>query len=186
MAHRGRFVIARLLDFRSTEPRHVTRIFEQGFLGTRGSFMLDFVSLAMAMIVPLLATSVLLVKVRRRYGIHKWIQVALGSLLALAVAAFEIDLRFVTDWQKLAEPSPFYEPGRWDLVKTTLAVHLCFAVPTALLWILVLVRAWWRFPRPPAPNAHSRQHVLCAWPATIGMGMTALTGWLFYILAFVA
>ena len=42
------------------------------------------------------------------------------------------------------------------------------------------------FPKPPAPNEHSPSHKLWAWIAAIDMGMTALTGWIFYVLAFVA
>ena len=56
-----------------------------GFLGTRASLMLDVVFLAMFVVVPALAWSVYLVKVRRNYGLHKRVQLLLGSvLLALA------------------------------------------------------------------------------------------------------
>ena len=41
-----------------------------GFLGTRGSFMLDFVFLAMFAVVPILGWSVMLAK-RGRYTLHK-------------------------------------------------------------------------------------------------------------------
>ena len=92
----------------------MTTFFEHGFLGTRGSFMLDFVCLAMAVIVPLLGISVYLVKVRRQYAIHKWVQLTLGFVLAVAVVAFEVDLRLVTDWQKLAGPSPFFRAGHLE------------------------------------------------------------------------
>ena len=42
------------------------------------------------------------------------------------------------------------------------------------------------FPRPAAPSTYSRQHTFWAWLATLGMTMTAVTGWVFYWLAFVA
>ncbi len=65
-------------------------------------------------------------------------------------------------------------------------MHLSFAVPTLLLWIVVVVAAWRRFPNPPQPGSHSRWHARMGWLAVIGMTLTAVTGWVFYGLAFVA
>jgi membrane-associated HD superfamily phosphohydrolase len=157
-----------------------------GFLGTRGSLMLDLVFLAMFAIVPVLSVSVYLVKYRRQYRIHKQIQVALGVVLLVAVTAFEVDMRFFTDWKERAAPSPYFEPETWNPVWYSLIVHLCFAVPTTLLWIYVIVAALRRFPIPPGPSDYSLTHVFWARLATVGMVMTAATGWVFYWLAFVA
>jgi hypothetical protein len=71
-------------------------------------------------------------------------------------------------------------------VTIALTIHLFFAVPTLLLWIVVVVRALKYFPCPPRPGAHSEAHKLMGWLATVGMVMTAVTGWGFYWLAFVA
>lgn len=153
-----------------------------GFLGTRSeSFMLDFVVTAMVAVVPLLLLSVLLVKFRQRYAWHKTLQIVLASALLVAVTAFEVEM-WLIEWEAFAEPSPYWEfPARG-----VLWVHLCFAVPTLVLWIWVIVQALRKFPSPPAPNTHSSAHKKTAWVATIGMVMTALTGWLFYYMAFMA
>jgi hypothetical protein len=153
-----------------------------GFLGTRASLMLDVVFLAMFAVVPLLIWSIWLVRYRRNYRLHKRVQVILGSVLLVAVTLFEIDLRFFTDWRQRAEPSPYY--ANW--VFPALYIHLFFAVPTALLWVTVIVRALRRFANPPQPGPHSRQHIFWAWLAAIEMCLTALTGWIFYLLAFAA
>jgi uncharacterized membrane protein YozB (DUF420 family) len=152
-----------------------------GFLGTRASLMLDVVFLAMFAVVPILGWSIYLVKYRRRYLLHKRIQLALASVLLVAVVLFEADVR-VHGWTRRAEPSPYYET--W--VGYSLYVHLPFAVSTALLWIVVTVRAVRHFPRPPQPNEHSRSHLVWAKLAAIDMLLTAITGWVFYWLAFVA
>ena len=158
-----------------------------GFLGSRGSLMLDVVFLAMFAIVPVLAYSIYLVRSRRRFELHKRIQITLGLVLLLAVTAFEIDMRFFTDWRERAVPSRYYDPvDGWNTVWSALAVHLFFAIPTPLLWIFVIARAIRNFPHPLQPGAHSRSHIFWAWLATVEMGMTALTGWIFYWLAFVA
>ncbi|MDA1230982.1 MAG: DUF420 domain-containing protein, partial [Planctomycetota bacterium] len=56
-----------------------------GFLGYPTTFMLDFVVCALAVIVPLLLWSLWLVKFRRRFDLHKQLQISLGIVLLLAV-----------------------------------------------------------------------------------------------------
>ncbi len=157
-----------------------------GFLGTRGSLMLDVVFLAMFAIVPALGWSVWLVASRRKYALHKRIQLTLAGVLFLAVAAFELDMRFFTDWELRAAPSPYYAKDTWDAVWISLSIHLVFAVPTLVLWIVVLYGAWRGFPEPPTPSPHSRRHRWLGKLASVGMLLTAVTGWVFYYLAFVA
>lgn len=157
-----------------------------GFLGTRASFMLDVVFLAMFAVVPVLAYSVWLVKVRKDYQLHKRIQLALGAVLLVTVTAFEVDVR-VNGWKHRAESSPYFgSTGSPGLVYPVLYVHLCFAVSTTLLWALVIVRAWRNFPSPPVPSQHSDWHRRWAKVAAWDMLATSLTGWTFYWLAFVA
>lgn len=156
-----------------------------GFLGTRGSLMLDIVFLAMFLVVPLLWWSVSLAR-RRKYGFHKKVQLTLALVLLAAVTAFELEMRLV-GWAERAAPSPYWSGSNWDdWVHYSLAIHLFFAIPTALLWIVVVVRALRQFPKPPEPNHHSPAHQFWARLATFEMVMTAVTGWVFYWLAFVA
>ncbi|HXT59061.1 MAG TPA: DUF420 domain-containing protein [Pirellulales bacterium] len=152
-----------------------------GFLGTRASLMLDLVFLAMFAVVPVMGWSIYLVKYRKRYLLHKRIQLVLAVVLLAVVVLFEGDMR-IHGWTERAKPSPYYET--W--VQHSLSIHLPFAVSTALLWIFVTVRALRRFPCPPAPNDHSPSHVFWAKLAAIDMLLTAVTGWAFYGLAFVA
>lgn len=160
-----------------------------GFLPTRGSWMLDFVFLAMFAIVPILTWSIWLVKYRRpgqdhKCEWHKRIQVTLALVLLVAVTAFEVDLNLITkDWRPLAEASPFYASR---MVDYSLWIHLCFAVPTPLLWGFVIVQALRKFPSPARPCEYSPRHALWGKIAAIAMFLTAATGWLFYCLAFVS
>jgi uncharacterized membrane protein YozB (DUF420 family) len=154
-----------------------------GFLPSRGSFMLDFVFIAMFAVIPILVGSIRLVK-KRHYSWHKRIQITLAIVLLVAVTAFEIDLNFVTkNWRPLAEPSPYYAAG-W--VDVSLWIHLVYAVPTPFLWGIVIVQALRKFPQPVGPGEHSRQHARWGWLAAGAMALTAVTGWCFYFLAFVA
>src|SRR5262245_12010155 len=164
-----------------------------GFLGTRGSLMLDVVFLTMFVIAPVLATSVYLVKYRRQYTLHKKLQLAMAAVLLVAVLLFVLDIR-LNGWEERAagipsdSGSPYFDPAnKWGCpAGISLIVHLSFAVPTLVLWIVVVVQALRKFSRPPAPGSHSRWHARWGLLAAGGMVLTAVTGWLFYWLAFVA
>jgi len=158
-----------------------------GFLGSRGSFMLDVVFLAMFVVVPVLLTSIFLVRSKRNYSLHKKLQLIMASVLLVAVLLFELDIR-LNGWEQRAGPSPFFDAAnKWTCpAGISLAIHLAFAVPTLLLWIVVVVRALRNFSHPPQPGRHSRWHARWGWIAAAGMVLTAVTGWIFYGLAFVA
>ena len=157
-----------------------------GFLGTRASLMLDVVFLAMFAVMPVLMWSIWLVKYRHNYALHKRVQLALALVLAAAVTLFEIDMR-VNGWTDRALESPYYgEEGAPGPLFLMLYIHLFFAITTTVLWITVIVRALRRFPNPPRPNEHSGSHLFWARLAAIDMGLTTVTGWLFYWMAFVA
>ena len=160
-----------------------------GFVpGSRGSLMLDVVFLAMFLVVPVLLVSVYLVRYRRRYELHKRLQLVLAAVLLVAVALFELDMQLFTQWEDLAVGSPYFDPAnKWgSTVGISLIVHLSFAVPTFALWIAVVVQALRKFERPARPGAHSRWHARFGMLAAIGMALTGITGWVFYWLAFVA
>lgn len=157
-----------------------------GFLGSRGSFMLDVVFLAMFAVLPALAVSIALVK-RRRYRAHKRLQLVLGVALLVTVVAFEVDMRW-NGWEARAMASPYFDPAaKWSCpAGVSLLVHLFFAIPTTLLWTYVILAALRRYPSPMRPNAYSPRHKFLGWLATVEMTCTAITGWVFYWLAFVA
>jgi uncharacterized membrane protein YozB (DUF420 family) len=154
-----------------------------GFLGTRAPLVLDVLFLAMFVVVVVLAGSIYLVKYRRRYVLHKWVQIVFGVILLVAVCVFEIDIQ-LHGWEDRAA-------GQIDghvssTVWTALYVHLTFAVSSVILWPVVIIRALRRFPDPPRPALHSQWHKRWAWVAAVDMLLTAVTGWVFYWLAFVS
>lgn len=182
-------------------PRLVATLFAQstypgisGFVpGSRGSLMLDVVFVAMFVVVPILAASIYLVKWRRQYALHKKLQLVMASVLLVAVLLFELDIR-LNGWEVRAagippdRGSPYFDPeNKWSCpAGVSLIVHLSFAVPTLVLWVIVVVRALRNFSRPPSPGRHSQWHARWGMVAAIGMLLTGVTGWVFYWLAFVA
>ncbi|HEV3020813.1 MAG TPA: DUF420 domain-containing protein, partial [Pirellulales bacterium] len=57
-----------------------------GFLGTRASFMIDLVAVAMIGVVIMLGLSIALVRYQKCSALHKRIQLALATALLLLVA----------------------------------------------------------------------------------------------------
>ena len=151
-----------------------------GFLPFRGSIMLDVVFIAMFAIIPVLLVSVALVK-RKQFRWHRNVQIVTAIVLLLAVIAFEVDMRFVTNWQELAEKSSLYAA-----CYPLLYLHLLFAIPTPFLWAVIIIGALRNFDQNfQAPHYRERHRVL-GW---CGIGLmlgTAITGIVFYVAAFIA
>jgi len=158
-----------------------------GFLGYPASFMLDVVVCALLVVVPLLSASLVAVKWRRQYRLHKRLQLVLACLLLVAVTLFEIDMQ----WQggiagilsKRAQPLSAREQLFFDRL---LRVHLVFAVSTVLLWLTTVVLALRQFANPPAPGAHSAWHRRLGWLSAADMTLTAVTGLMVYYFGFMA
>lgn len=153
-----------------------------GFLGSRASLGMDVVLVGLFATLPLLAWSVHLVRNRRDYAGHKRMQLAIVAALVAAIVVFEIDIRLLSDWKVRAAPSPYWPGG----VLASLGIHLVFAVSTLVLWAWVVWEAWKRFPDPPAPGDHGPRHRFMARFAALDLILTAVTGTVFYWLAFVA
>ena len=100
-----------------------------GFLGYNATFMLDLVVCALVFVVPVLAVSIFLVKIRRNYVWHRRLQLFLAGVLLLAVVAFEVDLQVVHHgWQNIVRQSrPEISASDFDFVRTLLHIHLVFA-----------------------------------------------------------
>lgn len=152
-----------------------------GFLGTRASLMMDLVVVAMTLVVPVMWWSIWQVRLRR-YALHRRVQIVLSAALFVAIVGFEADVR-INGWQERAtggvgNPSTAVLSALW--------IHLLFAISTALLWPVVLWRALRRFSKPPLPGEHSAAHRRWGRLAVWDMTATAVTGWVFYWLAFVA
>lgn len=158
-----------------------------GFLGYRTSFMLDAVVCALALVVPVLLYSIYAVKFRRQYALHKKLQLGLGAVLLLAVAAFEIDMQLVQGgWENVvAKRDPQLSAEQLQTVRQVLWIHLVFAISTPFLWAVTIVYALKRFPAPPQPGDHSPLHKRLAWLSTIDITLTSVTGLVFYYVAFV-
>lgn len=145
--------------------------------------MLDFVVVAMLGVTIVLAYSIYLIRVKKQPRAHRNIQIATAIVLVIALVAFEIDMRFFTNWRELASSSPFYESGIAD---ACLWLHLLFAIPTPFVWAAVIVIGLRKFKTDFNQGSFNRIHRISGRIAAAMMVMTAITGWIFYYVAFVA
>jgi hypothetical protein len=116
-----------------------------------------------------------------RYRVHKRIQIVSAVVLLATIVAFEIDIRFLTDWRQLAHPSPFYDSG---VVDWALGIHLAFAIPTPVVWAITIALALRQMPDPPAPCLKAKSHRRWGWASAVLLVLTAVTGCAFYWIAF--
>lgn len=154
-----------------------------GILPTRGSLMLDVVALAMVGVTAVLLFSVYQARVRKNYASHRAIQLVLAVALLVVIVLFEIDMRFISDWRIQAAESAYFAGG-W--VDRWLWIHLFFAVPTFVLWVLLVGLALRKMGANFENVAHRQFHRRLGWAGTFFMLMTAVTGWIFYWVSFVA
>lgn len=158
-----------------------------GFLGYRTSFMLDAVVCALVLVVPAILFSLYLVKVKKNYLAHRNLQIGLAIVLLLAVTAFEVDIQQIQGgWENVvAKREVQLTAGQLETARHVLWVHLVFAVSSPLLWLVTIVLALRRIPKPPRPCEHSPLHRKLGWASTIDLVLTAVTGLWFYYVAFV-
>ncbi|MBX3449767.1 MAG: DUF420 domain-containing protein [Planctomycetaceae bacterium] len=158
-----------------------------GFLGFRTSFMLDFVVVALVVVVPILLYSLAAAKFQKRFPLHRNLQLLLAAVLLVAVLAFEVDLHYIQGgWRNVvAKRDPPFTSEEMAFVQRMLGIHLVFAISTPILWALTLTLALTKFPNPPVPNAHSRWHKPLGWASALVLTATSITGLMFYYTAFV-
>ena len=160
-----------------------------GFLGTRASIGMDVVLVGLIALLPVMAWSIAAVR-QGHYALHKRLQLFIVAALLTAIVVFEIDVRLVSDWKlRAAGGPPWAEAANvwWPRsVLVALAIHLVFAISTLVLWAWVVWEAIARFPVPPAPGGHGPRHRRMARLAALDLVATAVTGTIFYWLAFVA
>ena len=140
-----------------------------GFLGTRGDILMDIVVLSFALILPALLVSWHFAR-QGRYRDHKLAQLTLASVLAVAVALFEVDLKLSGGIFELTRESAYAGTG---LLNGLIYGHTAFAISSALVWIVLVFVSLRRFPNPPVSNDFGTRHRL--WGRT-GMVLMMVSG----------
>ena len=149
-----------------------------GFLGTGAPLAIDLIVVGLTIILPVLCYSIATVRAGQ-HGRHRSLQIAITVVLALALIFFEWQVRALGGWRSMIAYRAL-SPSATSLIGWTLAVHLVFSITTPMLWVAALMtsgRAW--------TGQQPRRHRFVARLAAADLILTAVTGWLWYYLAFV-
>ena len=147
---------------------------------SRAPLVIDIMAICLVGLVPIVAVAVMLVRMKK-YKAHKMLMQITGTGMGSLLIWFEIKMR-TFGWRQYAEESPYYEA--W--LMPSLILHLLFAIPMFLLWIITIFGALRNFGNPLQPSKYSKIHKRQGRLVITLSSGTGLTAWLFYWLAFVA
>ena len=149
-----------------------------GFLGTRADAFVD-VAVVAFIVAPFLMTLALRLAVQRRYRAHRRLQVGvlLGAIVAVLLLEGSIRFGHAMD--------AFTVSAYYGTVTMTglFAVHLAVAVPTFIVWCVLALLSWRRFPGV-LPGAFSPRHRFWGRLTFVGLWFTCVTGVGLYVLSF--
>ena len=148
-----------------------------GFLGTGAPLAFDLIVVLLAILLPILALSILTARSGRKL-LHRNLQIASTLALGVTVLFFEFEIRRGGGWKTMLA-SQNLTPGELQNVGRMLLVHLIFATTTPALWTAAIVTSSeaWTGERP-------ARHRIIGRLAAADLTLTALTGWTWYYLAF--
>lgn len=153
-----------------------------GFLGTRADLFMDVVIVVVAAVPGLLALTGALAR-RGAWLWHKRLQLVLSGVFAVVLVAFEAYIRWKGGVDGISVGSSLHQSSA---LYVFLAVHLSFAISSALLWGWLVYASLRRFPPRPVPSDFSATHKRWGRIALIDMGLTSITGLGLYGLCFMA
>lgn len=152
-----------------------------GDLMSRAPWIIEFVTIAMAILGPMTLLGASQAK-KRNYRSHKIIQSSVAVTLLVAVILFEVQVRFL-GWRQAAEASLYFD----SLVFPVLYVHIPIAIITAIAWIQAIREAMKVFKTGYGLTGDAgNKHRFWGKIAVMGTQLTWITGWIFFYLAFVA
>jgi hypothetical protein len=149
-------------------------------LGTRAGAIVDLTWLV-TLLAPLVVYASSRMARRRRFALHRRVQIGALVVCWAAVLALEVRIRVAGGSGSFVEMAP---PALQAGVRWLLLVHIAGAVATYLLWTWLAVVSWRRFGKA-LPGAFSRTHRRLGWWVLGGLCFTAASASAMYLTAFV-
>ncbi|HIP02740.1 MAG TPA: DUF420 domain-containing protein [Campylobacterales bacterium] len=146
----------------------------EGFLGTRGDFIVDFV-MTVSGFLPFLLLFTFYLAANGRHDAHKYLQITLFSIVTLLVLALEWDVRF-GNLSGISKQSPY--AGTTELM-VVFIVHLFFALTSFFGWLWLIIKSTKRYPTFFDFN-HKKWGKIIFWDIVL----MAVTGWMLYLMSF--
>jgi len=148
----------------------------EGFLGTRGNFVIDLV-ITISGFLPFLLLFTFYLAVIGKKLLHKYLQITLFSTVSILVVALETSIQF-GGLSQISKQSPY--SGTIELT-VLFAVHLIFAISSFLGWLWLIVKSTKRY-----PNAFDFDHKKWGKILFWDIVLMVITGWMLYWMTFAA
>jgi hypothetical protein len=146
----------------------------QGFLGTRGDFIVDLV-MTISGFLPFLLLFAFYLAAQGKHQMHKYMQIALFIIVALLVVALELDIRFGS-LSSISKQSPYF--GSIELL-VVFIVHLFFSISSFFGWFWLITKSTQRYPKF-FQFDHKRWGKIIFWDIVL----MAISGWILYWMTF--
>jgi len=155
-------------------------MFQEGFLGTRAPFFMDFVTIVVALLPFLVLVAINMAK-RKSYKIHALTQTLIFIISVIVVGYFEYGVRLGGGFKSFMEES--HTPHNYAL--WVLIIHIIIAVISLFLWTKTLLQARKSNKSHKLPGSFSASHKKAGIYTFIGIFLTGFTGIWVYLLLFV-
>jgi len=154
-------------------------MFQEGFLGTRAPFFMDFVTLIVAFLPLLVGVAISFAK-KEKYVLHRVVQTIILIVSMLVVGYFEYGVRLGGGYETFVKNTQVSH----NYLFIVLMVHILISVVTLGIWISTLIRASKDYERG-LPGPYSKSHRRAGLRTFIGIVLTSLSGIWVYLLLFV-
>lgn len=155
-------------------------MFPPGFFGSRADVLMDVILLS-TLLTPFVLLFAFRLAKQRKLKAHRNLQTALLSVLLVAVALFETEIRLAGGSGSLMKGSSFAGTG---LLRGVLLAHVLANIVTFITWCVLVVRSWRRFDGA-LPGAFSARHRRTGLFVFGGTVFGAVSAAVMYVLGFV-
>ncbi len=155
-------------------------MFQNGFLGTRAPFFMDFVMIMVALLPMLVMGAISMAKVKE-YKLHAIAQNIIFVISVIVVGYFEYGVRVGGGFDAFMEGSH----ASHSYALYVLIFHIAVALISLVIWVKTLWSARVATKNNNLPGSYSQTHKKAGQLTFFGIFMTAFTGLWVYILLFV-
>ena len=147
-------------------------------LGNGAPLALDLIVVALTVLLPVLAASIVAIR-RGQRRLHRSLQIAITVALVVSLLLFEFQIRNLGGWRESIADRNLSE-SQLSAITAMLIVHLIFSVTTPAFWLAALISSTkaWTGRRPQVHHWLGRL-------AALDLVLTAITGWVWYAMAYV-
>ncbi len=151
-------------------------MFESGFFGTNAPMYMDIITLYFTML-PFLMGSAIYMAIKRRYKLHKMMNLSIYIVTLLVVVLFEVGVRFSGGFEVFMKHSN----ADYTYMIIFLLVHIIVAIISVVLYSIIIYNAVRDMNKESEYISHKRLGVI----VYIGMSITSIMGALIYYYLFV-